>query len=126
MSVVQSTFLWLAFTFAKLSILVFYLRLSPYRRFLITVYVLMGIITVYGLISAFYFLFACQPIERFWRYDMQDGSCIDLTRFWYSSAAINSATDFAMLVLPAVMLWPAPIPRGQKIGVMLIFMTGAL
>jgi len=118
--------LWLAFTFAKLSILIFYLGLSPYRHFRISVYIMIILVVAYGFMSTFYFLFACQPIEKFWDVTSQDGTCIDLGKFWYSSAAINSATDFLLLALSAFLLWPAPIPRRQKVGVLAIFMVGGL
>ena len=118
--------LWLAFIFAKLSILLFYLKLSPYRRFRVSVYILIILVITYGLMSTFYFLFAYQPIEKFWDVTSWDEACIDLAKFWYSSAAINSASDFLLLALPAFLLWPALIPRWQKLGVLAIFIVGGL
>jgi hypothetical protein len=112
--------------FAKISILIFYRDLSPFRYFRISVYSLMAIIIGYGLTSAFYFLFACRPISKYWDITNQDGSCIDLEKYWYSSAAVNCVTDFVMLGAPIFMLWPAPIPRRQKAAVLAIFMVGGL
>jgi len=113
-------------TSAKISILIFYLALSPYRYFQISIYLLMAVVLPCGFLSTFYFLFACNPIDKYWNFMKPEGSCIDLEKFWSSSAAVNSATDFLMLVMPVLMLWPAPIPRLQKMGVLAIFMVGGL
>lgn len=126
MSITQSTLLWLAFTFAKLSVLAFYASLSPYPGFRAAVFCLMGFVVAYGFVASFYWLFACQPISQFWAAISQNGSCIDRDKFWYISGSINGVTDFIMLLLPVWVLWPAPIPRLQKSGVLATFMTGVL
>ena len=113
-------------TLAKLSILTFYFGLSPFQYFRISIYLLMAVAVSSGLLSTLYFLFACSPISKYWNVTSTDGSCIDLGTFWYSSAAVNSATDFLMLLIPILMLWPAPIPTRRKIGILAIFMTGGL
>lgn len=126
LSVLQGTFLWLAIMCAKISILLFYLRLSPYKYFRTATYGLLVIVTTYGFVGGFQFLFACRPIAKYWNHKIAYGSCYDRNKLWLSNAAVNSATDIVMMFLPMFMLWHVQIPRRQKIGLLAIFMTGFL
>ncbi|EKG09926.1 hypothetical protein MPH_12998 [Macrophomina phaseolina MS6] len=118
--------MWLAIMCAKVSILVFYIRLSSHKYFRIITYGTMAIIIIYGVIGSLQFLFACRPIAKFWDPTITYGSCSDNNKFWISNAAVNSVTDIIMVILPILMLWNVRIPKRQKIGLILIFMTGIL
>ncbi|KAF2178249.1 hypothetical protein K469DRAFT_600191, partial [Zopfia rhizophila CBS 207.26] len=125
LSILQGMFLWLAMMCAKVSILLLYLRLSPYKYFRGITYGLLAIVIVYGFLGSFEFLFACQPIAKYWNHTIAHGSCFNQSVFWLSNAAANSATDIIMVFLPIFMLWNVRIPIRQKIGLMAIFMTGS-
>ena len=111
---------------AKLSILSFYLRLSPHRKFRIMVYVVLAVVVLYCVVGSFEFLFACRPIARYWDFTITYGSCINWTIVYFTNGAVNTATDIAILALPIAMLRRLHIPRMQKIGLIAIFMTGIL
>jgi hypothetical protein len=65
-------------------------------------------------------------MARLWDVDIISGSCIDLQALGIFYAASNSLTDLALLFLPVWLLWTLPIPKPQKIGVLIVFMTGGL
>ncbi|KAF2185967.1 hypothetical protein K469DRAFT_152238 [Zopfia rhizophila CBS 207.26] len=124
LAIIQSAMYWLAVLCAKLSIFLFYLRLSPDKHFKMIVHGLLGICIAYCLIGAFAFLFFCQPIAKYWDPSITYGSCTKNTKVWLSTAIINAVTDAFMVLLPIWMLWHIRIPRRQKIGLIAIFMTG--
>jgi hypothetical protein len=110
----------------KISILLFYLRLSPEEYFRITVYGLAACIVIYTFVGSFNFLFLCKPIAKSWDLTITDGSCIDVTKIWLFVAVMNIVTDIFILFLPVLMLWHVRMPRRQKIGVIAILMVGVL
>ncbi|KAH6715958.1 hypothetical protein BKA61DRAFT_672240 [Leptodontidium sp. MPI-SDFR-AT-0119] len=124
LAVAQYAFLWLAIMFAKISILLFYLQLSPYRFFRAIIYGLLAITLAYSLLGAFAFLIVCRPIKKYWELTLPYGSCIDQREIWLATAAINSATDIIMVFLPVFLMWNVPIPKRTKIGVSALLMTG--
>ncbi|EKG09202.1 hypothetical protein MPH_13802 [Macrophomina phaseolina MS6] len=111
---------------AKLSILSFYLRFSPAKRFKMTVYVLITVVIIYSLLGSFFWLYACQPMARMWDRTITSGSCIDGYAFGIFYATTNSVTDLTILFLPVFQFWNVQLPRRQRIGVSAIFMTGGL
>ncbi|PMD58839.1 uncharacterized protein K444DRAFT_416939 [Hyaloscypha bicolor E] len=123
-SVTQGVFFGLSILFAKLSILQFYLRLSPHPYFRITVHTLSVTITLYSLVCSFQFLFACRPMAKYWDYSIQYGSCIDSVIIWIFNSVMNSITDITMIFLPILMMWNLQISRRQKIAVNCIFLLG--
>lgn len=112
--------------FAKISILLFYLQLSPYQFFRAIIYGLLAITLAYSLLGAFAFLIVCRPIKKYWELTLPYGSCIDQREIWLATAAINSATDIIMVFLPVFLMWNVPIPKRTKIGVSALLMTGVL
>lgn len=59
---------------AKLSILFFYLRLSPDRNFRISVYVLVALTTAYTVIYNIVIFLLCDPPDKAW-FPAKDGHC---------------------------------------------------
>jgi hypothetical protein len=110
----------------KISILAFYLRISPDRNLKIVIYTAMAITTTYCIPSATIGLYACNPMEKYWDITITTGSCINQYAVFLFSASMNIATDAVILVLPIFMLWNVHIPRRQKCGVVFMLMTGGL
>ena len=54
------------------------------------------------------------------------GSCIDMYAAYFALAALNSATDVVIHLLPIWLLWPLRVKLGQKIAVGLVLMPGGL
>jgi hypothetical protein len=83
-------------------------------------------ITLYSLVVAFQFLFACQPIAKYWDHTIKYGTCINSVTVWIFNSVMNSITDLAMIFLPILMMWNVQIARRQKIAVNCIFLLGGL
>jgi hypothetical protein len=111
--------------FVKLSLLLFYLEISPYRRFRMAVYGLIIVIVGYSLASATVVIFSCYPVSKSWDVTVKGGYCVNLPVFYIANLSLNCATDFAVLVLPIPMLWNLRMPFRQKMALAAIFMTGS-
>jgi hypothetical protein len=112
--------------FTKLSLGVFYIRHSPSRVFSCAVYVCMAVSTIYCSLAALEFTFACRPMRKYWDF-MVPGSCMDANTFGVVTAALNAATDIALLLLPLRIIWALDtLPVRQKLNVAFILMAGSL
>ena len=112
---------------AKISLLFFYLRLSPERNFRIIIYVLISLFALYGLIYAMISLFGCQPIKASWDLAAQaTGKCIDKFGFFLAASVANVVMDLVILLLPLRIVIPLQIPRRQKMSLLFLFTTGGL
>ena len=112
--------------FTKVSLAVFYLRLSPSRMFNSIVYTTTAVVIIYSIISAFSFSFLCDPVQKYWDF-LTPGSCIDMNAFGVAMATINSATDFTLLLLPIYIIWPLQsLSIWKRISLAAILMAGSL
>ncbi|KAF2178760.1 hypothetical protein K469DRAFT_446324, partial [Zopfia rhizophila CBS 207.26] len=109
--------------FTKLSILAFYLRFATNWKLRAVVYTTMAIVVLYCLLWSFVFVYRCRPLEKHWDLTIS-GSCIDWLKINIFSGVMNTLTDFTILVLPILMLQKLRLPIRQKIGVMIVLMTG--
>ena len=110
----------------KISILAFYLRISPDRNLKIIIYTAVAVTIAYSIPMATIGFYACNPMEKYWDITITTGSCINQYAVYLFSASMNIATDVIILVLPIFMLWNVHIPRRQKFGIVFILMTGGL
>lgn len=115
----------LAGSLAKLSLLVFYLRLSPQAWFRWSVWVTMAFISSYTIGIVFALIFACNPISMAWDIRV-GGECIDMAVLYIVTAAANICSDLILFCLPIPMVYNLQIPRRQKIGLLGIFLIGSL
>jgi len=111
--------------FIKLSLLLFYLQISPDRGFRIAVYGLAMVVVGYSLASALVVVFSCSPVSKNWDITIRDGYCVNLPAFYIVNLSLNSATDIAVLLLPIPLLWNLQMPLRQKMALAAIFMTGS-
>lgn len=111
----------------KLSILCLYLRIFPSKRFRVYVFIVMGCILVALLILLPMDIWQCNPIHTSWTLDFKEAYCLSLTNVAYANAAINIATEVAILVLPLPMLHTLPIQStSRKIGLYSLIGAGIL
>jgi len=110
----------------KLSILSFYLRLSPFRTFRVIVYGISLFTILYSLLQALQFTFSCRPMQKSWDLTITTGSCSGALQTCVAHSAANAAGDLALLILPTVMLWNKKMPKRDKFAVIGILMTGSL
>lgn len=65
-------------------------------------------------------LFGCTPINKNW------GHCIVSTRVGLAYGSLNFISDLFIFVLPMPMVWRLQLSRRGKLGVTLVFMSGAM
>ena len=71
-------------------------------------------------------IFVCLPVQYSWNKTI-DGSCVQMTPWWFSYAAINIFTDCMILALPMPLInGLMQISRRQKLVLMGVFAVGAL
>lgn len=113
----------------KLSLSLFYLYIFPgliIRRVLLGTVAFNGIIGVTFVTIA---VFQCTPVRYYWSQYVVDnakGQCIDINAFGWGNAAINLAVDIWMIIIPMVQIRKLHLHWKKKIGVAIMFMTGAL
>ncbi|UZP38767.1 hypothetical protein NXS19_006583 [Fusarium pseudograminearum] len=118
-------FYMLSSDLAKISLLFFYLRLSPERNFRMILYALISLFGLYALIYAMISLFGCQPIKASWDLAAQaTGKCVDKFGFFLAASVANVVMDLIILLLPLRIVIPLQIPRRQKMSLLFLFTTG--
>ena len=116
----------LSVCFAKLSILIFYLRLSPQQWFRTLVFLLIGAVGSYTVVYIILNVFPCRPIAAAWNLDIEDAKCIDPWNAYWALSILNILMDVATLVLPIPVVVKLNIPIRQKVSLCFLFATGIL
>ncbi|KAI5865471.1 hypothetical protein GGS23DRAFT_594994 [Durotheca rogersii] len=101
----------LSVSFAKMSMLVLYLRLAPHTWFRWTCYTCLGIIASYSIAAALVESLACRPLQ----------GIVD-----ESLDAEYIAMDVVILILPIPLVIRMQLPKREKFSVILLFATGIL
>lgn len=109
----------------KLSLLLLYRRVFASKNFGIATYALGAFIVTYSVIFLFLSIFYCSQPSTFWN-DPASTRFFDLWDYTLSYSVVNITTDFIIWALPLPMVWRLHLPRGQKIGLSLIFLLGLL
>jgi len=112
----------------KTSIVFFYLRLFPNRRFRILLWGTLLFNILLGVSFTVVDFLQCRPLSFFWEgWDNEhSGICIDYTAMGFAHAGINIVLDMWMLILPATQVYSLKLPFGKKIQVLLMFSIGIL
>lgn len=116
---------FIATIFVKVSILQFYFRLNPNRKFRLTAYAIMAVVIAYNVISVIIATLGCTPIASGWDITVP-GTCVNKKAFYYVQATLNILTDFATLFLPIKLCWELHAPRRQKVLLFMLFVVGSL
>ena len=117
----------------KASVLAFYWRIfvtpaNSTRSFRIAIWVIAAYVTLWWIAIFFATLFQCNPISDNWgTQPIQLPGCPGNINVMYQTAAFtNMISDFAILALPFSPVRKLQLPIEKKIGVLCIFMTGAV
>lgn len=109
----------------KMSVLMFYLRLSPDRKFRILVFTVMSMCSILAVSWVLVVLFGCNPIPKSWSFWMV-GTCYDHTSFYRATGIINIILDFVLFLLPYQVLKKLQIAHKQKIALWVLLSVGIL
>ncbi|CAM1501952.1 Fc.00g039360.m01.CDS01 [Cosmosporella sp. VM-42] len=110
---------------AKISLLIFYFRLSPQQWFRWSIWATIVFITGYTVGIFFPLIFACTPVAMSWDITIE-GKCINRPSLYIATAVANIISDIILFALPIPMVIKLQIPRRQKFGLLGIFAIGSL
>jgi hypothetical protein len=110
----------------KLSILLFYRRLSPNAQYMRIVKIVIGVSIAFGIAVTLGDIFQCAPVAFVYDTSIPGGKCIYQMAFFKSTAIINIVNDFIVFVLPLPTLWRLKLPMAQKLALGFILGLGAL
>ncbi|CAO2653666.1 Nn.00g030770.m01.CDS01 [Neocucurbitaria sp. VM-36] len=111
----------------KISLCIFYSRLSPSRLFLLAVWTTVFICA--GAYTGIFFslVFACKPIAASWNpLLLGTAVCINRGAIYIATAVIGVVTDVILIALPIPTIWGLQMPMKQKIGLTAIFGIGSI
>lgn len=110
---------------AKLSILLFYLRLFPDNRFRNVTKVMIVLIALFAIAFNLAVIFQCWPVRRAWD-QTRRGKCIRFDLLTYLGSAFSIITDFVIILLPVPQLWSLNLNYSKRIALVLMFAVGSL
>ncbi|KAG9249808.1 uncharacterized protein F5Z01DRAFT_668148 [Emericellopsis atlantica] len=113
-------------SFAKASLLIFYLRLSPQTWFKISVWATLVFISGYTVGIFFALIFACDPIAKSYDATVVSGTCINRPTLYIATAVVNILSDIQLFFLPLPFVVKLQVPRRQKLGLVVIFLLGSI
>ncbi|KAI9367872.1 hypothetical protein BJX61DRAFT_526406 [Aspergillus egyptiacus] len=111
--------------FTKFSLLFQYLRIFPSRRFRLICYSVMAVVVLYSSWAVISGFVNCVPVAKFWNSQIP-GVCLSFQAVWFFNAAMNIATDVALLILPMPLVSHLHLPRMQKLLLVGVFALGTL
>jgi hypothetical protein len=109
----------------KLSILIFYIRLFPSVTFRRLAWGLMFITFGYAIGSFFAIVFQSTPVTLPSKMP-PTAHVVNLKLYYFSNAALNLFTDWAILLLPMYSLWKVQLPIRQRISLIMLFALGSV
>lgn len=111
--------------FIKMSILCLYVRIFPetsHRYFIAP----MVLLTASLIILLPMTIWQCVPIHAIWDLQRSNARCLSISGVAYANAAVNIATEVAILVLPLPLLQKLRVSKSKKAALYAIFGAGIL
>ncbi|KAL9001423.1 MAG: hypothetical protein Q9188_005455 [Gyalolechia gomerana] len=120
-----------AITLAKISLLIFLYRIFRVdKTFRIVSWVTGGILVIWGTTAVLLAIFACRPIRASWNIDLLHDPKTRCNPEAYNTENVfgfcNVVTDFLLMIMPVPLVWNMQLDLKRKIGIVLVFATGAL
>lgn len=109
----------------KFSILLFYNRLFPGRRFRIVSYCIAAFVLCWWIVFFLTTVFQCTPIAANWWPDSYD-YCMDEYAMYDVYSALNLLTDIVILALPWPLVMKLQLAPRKKFQLLGIFLLGSL
>lgn len=114
-------------TFAKVSICLFFLRVTVVERLHVWIVWAIGVTTVVlNVVYFFLLMFQCRPISFFWNKN-QEGSCLSpdivcIMLYMYSASSVIA--DLTLVFLPLAIVWKLQMPLRTKLTLAPIMLLG--
>ncbi|KAJ5166596.1 uncharacterized protein N7482_005377 [Penicillium canariense] len=116
----------LCITPAKISLLLFYMRIFHVRKFRIFTYLVGSLVLAIGITVFFQTIFQCSPISYGWDLSAGHGKCIDQTTFYRYISPFNVLTGILILAMPLPLVWKLQAPKEEKFALTIVFLLGGL
>ncbi|QSZ31471.1 hypothetical protein DSL72_001036 [Monilinia vaccinii-corymbosi] len=111
----------------KISVVVFYKRIFTGRTFKTCANVVLGMISLYIILSFFLFLFSAHPVASYWDTPPEligTQFVLDVPNLIIACAAVDIFLDLAVLSLPFPVIKGLHMPTDKKIYVSAVFLLG--
>jgi len=109
--------------FVKLSLLAFYRKLSPDKRYDWILWLMAIVSVVFGLSSILAILLSCMPIAKLWRPSMS-GQCINNQAFYYANGGFMIFNDIFLYLLPIIIVRGVQISKAKATAMNMLFALG--
>ncbi|EHK50607.1 uncharacterized protein TrAtP1_011128 [Trichoderma atroviride] len=113
--------------FIKMSIGIFLLRVSARKVYNWIICISLGVVIVWSLVTFFYDIFQCSPIQKQWDFRIESGKCVstsDLVSAAYAISVMTILSDWLYALLPIPMLWSVKMTPQAKATVIIILGLG--
>ncbi|KAJ6179618.1 hypothetical protein N7519_010079 [Penicillium mononematosum] len=111
---------------AKISILLFYVRIFPVHKFQIFAYIVGAVVLGHGIGVLLAAVFQCSPIAYTWDKTIVGGSCFNQEAFFRYVSPPNILTDVLVLIMPLPYVWKLHAHVGHKVALTGVFLLGSL
>lgn len=111
--------------FAKISILIFYVRIFPQRWFRWTCFSLIAFLIVHGIAFFLVMAFQCLPVRSIWDQTVEK-KCLNQTAIIFAGAGFSIAEDVIILLLPLPCVWKLNLGRMKRFNLVVMFSLGSL
>ncbi|KAL8941282.1 MAG: hypothetical protein Q9216_002343 [Gyalolechia sp. 2 TL-2023] len=112
-----------AITVTRLSLLLFYHRIFPVKRFKIVALITGCILICWWISFIFAIIFSCYPVESFWNKAIV-GHCVNEHTLSWGITGTELATNIIMLILPIPWLWKLRLAWSKKLAITGMFALG--
>nr|QOV03398.1 hypothetical protein HMg6350.t1 [Hypomontagnella monticulosa] len=112
---------------AKISTLLFYLRVFPTKSMQRSSWLAIGCITILTVTFFLISFLACRPFSANWTYELRNNEhCMDRKPSFIVSCVFTILTDFLVLGLPLRPIWGLKMEKKIKLGLICVFASGII
>ncbi|KAL8832142.1 MAG: hypothetical protein Q9170_005001 [Blastenia crenularia] len=120
----------LAISLAKVSLLLFLYRIFAVDRgFRIAAWTCGAVLTIWSTVTILLAIFSCRPVAASWNVKLRADPKTVCNPKSYDVENIygfcNVITDVVLMIMPVPLVWHLQMDRKRKIGIVLVFATGA-
>ncbi|KAJ4289352.1 hypothetical protein N0V88_007103 [Collariella sp. IMI 366227] len=116
-----------ATTFAKISILISYLRLAPINSlFRKLTLISIWFVAITNAIFVIVLFTQCIPVSSYWNLATNERDCVTEGPSLLAQAVVTVVSDFVVWVLPLPALYHAKLPLHQRVALIILFSFGAV
>lgn len=113
--------------FVKVALLALLARVfKPYRKWVIVIYVILGIVLAYYIPAFIIKARICSPVSAYWNGTASGGSCLNQGKVILADSVMSVVTDLAILILPLPLTWSLQMPLEKKLKVIGLLSAGGL